>query len=35
MKCYDWDQLLDTEDMLALTEEALTRKPARSLSRRR
>lgn len=35
MKYYDWDQLLDTEDMLALTEEALTRKPARSLSRRR
>lgn len=35
MKCYDWDQLLDTEDMLALTEEALTPKPARPLSWRR
>lgn len=35
MKCYDWDQLLDTEDMLALTEEALTPKPARPLSWKR
>ena len=35
MKCYDWDQLLDTEDMLALTEEAIARKPARPLSWRR
>ena len=35
MKCYDWDQLLDTEDMLSLTEEALTPKPARPLSWRR
>lgn len=35
MKCYDWDQLLDTEDMLTLTEEALTPKPARPLSWKR
>lgn len=35
MKCYDWDQLLDTEDMLTLTEEALTPKLTRPLSWRR
>lgn len=35
MKCYDWDQLLDPEDLLALTEEAIARRPARPLSWRR
>lgn len=35
MNSYDWDQLLDTEDMLALTEEALAPKPAHPLSWRR